>query len=135
MLTEPDALTPELGALLARAMFPDPARIRRTLESYRSDPERRIFAWTLEGRPVSAAGLRPHGQEVEVLHLGTAPGQEGRGYARALLHALAEHLKAARVVAETDEDAVGFYRRAGFMVTPIPSRWGRARFGCTLTRP
>lgn len=135
MLTEPDILTPELGALLARAMFADPERIRRRLEEYRTDSGRRVLAWVVEGRPVCAAGVRPREEEAEVLHLGTAPGEEGRGHARALLHAVAAHLHISRLVAETDEDAVNFYRRAGFEVTPAPPKGGRTRYRCVLTRP
>ncbi|MCP2014067.1 ribosomal protein S18 acetylase RimI-like enzyme [Deinococcus sp. HSC-46F16] len=134
MLTELPILTPEAGDLLARAMFPDPERIARTLEAYRTAPERRVFVWLEGGRVVSAAGLRIQGAEVEVLHLATRPGEKGRGHARALLHALAEHLNAARLVAETDDGAVGFYRRAGFEVTPAPPRGGRARYRVTLHR-
>ncbi|GAA5513295.1 hypothetical protein Dcar01_02028 [Deinococcus carri] len=137
MLTRPGTLTPELEALLARAMFPDPERLRRTLESYRLGTERQVYAWVVGGQPVSAAGIRqqgePAGRDVEVLHLGTTPGQEGRGHARALLHAVAAHLNAARLVAETDDSAVGFYRRAGFEVSSIPSRWDWVRYRCVLT--
>ncbi|WP_104989904.1 GNAT family N-acetyltransferase [Deinococcus sp. NW-56] len=134
MLTELPTPTPEAGTLLARAMFPDPERIARTLEVYRTDPERRVFVWTEGDRLVSAAGLRTQGETAEVLHLATRPGEEGRGYARALLHALAGHLGAERLVAETDDGAVGFYRRAGFEVTPAPPRGGRARYRVTLRR-
>ncbi|WP_264775131.1 GNAT family N-acetyltransferase [Deinococcus aetherius] len=133
MLTEANTLTPELETLLARAMFPDPGRIRRTLESYRTDPTRRVFAWVVEGRPVSTAGIQQRDGEVEVLHLGTAPGEERRGHARTLLHALAAYLNTGHVVAETDDEAVEFYRRAGFEVTPIPSPRERARYRCVLT--
>ncbi|WP_102125207.1 hypothetical protein [Deinococcus planocerae] len=126
MLTQADVLSAELEALLARSMFPDPEHIRRMLETYQTDPTRCVFTWGVEGRPVSAAGIRQHDGEVEVLHLGTAP---------PLLHTLAAHLSAARMVAETDDGAAEFYRRAGFEVRPIPSRWERARYRCVLISP
>lgn len=134
MLTELPTLTPEAGSLLTRAMFPDPERIARTLATYRMDPERRVFVWLEGGRVVSAAGLHTPGETAEVLHLVTRPGKEGRGYARALLHALAGHLDAEQLVAEADDDAVGFYRRAGFEVTPAPPRGSRDRYRATLIR-
>lgn len=135
MLTGCLTLTPEIEVLLTRAMFPDPDRIRGTLQTYREDPERRVFGWMAGGRMVSAAGVRQEGEELEVLHLATAPGEEGRGHARTLLHALAEHLNAARLVAETDDAAVNFYRRSGFEVRPAPPRGDRSRSRVTLTRP
>ncbi|WP_170928672.1 GNAT family N-acetyltransferase [Deinococcus hopiensis] len=133
MLTELEVLPPEVERLLARAMFPDPERIRRCLDAYGAVPSRRAFVWKVDERPVSAAGVQQRGEEVEVLHLGTALGQEGRGYARALLHALLTELKAARLVAETDDGAVDFYRRAGFEVREAPPRGGRPRYRVTLT--
>lgn len=135
MLTELEVLTPEVERLLARAVGPDTGRVRLRLEEYRTDSNRRLFAWVEGGRPVSAAGVREHGKEVEILHLGTAPGQERRGHARALLHAVATHLGAARMVAETGDDAVGFYRRADFEVMPAPPRGGPRRYRAVLTRP
>lgn len=135
MLTEANTLTTEVEALLIRAMFPDPERIRRKLEDYRSEPGRQVFVWSVDGRPVSAAGVREVREAAEILHLGTAPGEEGRGYARALLHAVAAHLNAAKLLAETDDDAAAFYRRAGFEITPAPPRGGRPRYRAVLTRP
>lgn len=135
MLTEPDPLRPEVEALLTQAMFPDPGRIRRKLERYHPDPERRVFVWLMEGRPVNAAGVRRHGEEVEALHLGTAPGEERRGHARSLLHAVATPLEAQRIVAEIHEGAAEFHRRARVSLTPAPTRGGSPRFLAVLTRP
>ena len=127
--------TPDVQKLLARAMFPDPERVRLQLEAYRTDPSRRVFVWEEEGKAVCAAGVRQKEDEAEVLHVGTAPGHEGRGHARALLGAVLGHLGAARMVAETDGDAVGFYRRAGFEVENAPPRGNRPRFRVTLIQP
>lgn len=44
------ALTPELGALLARAMFPDPERVRQELTAYRSGAGGQVFAWEIGAR-------------------------------------------------------------------------------------
>lgn len=135
MLTEVQEWTPEVEGLLTRAMFPDPKRIRLRLEEYLTDPSRRVFVWEVAGQPVSAAGIRQTGEEVELLHLGTAPEHEGRGYAHALLHALLAGLNATRLTAETDDSAVDFYRRSGFKVENAPPRSGQPRYRVALTRP
>lgn len=114
-------------------LTPAPCPPTPSASAARADPTSRAFAWVVEGRPVSAAGMRQRDGEVEVLHLGTAPGEEGRGYARALLHALAVHLSASHLVAETDGDAAGFSHWDGFEVTPLPSPWDWARSRCVLT--
>lgn len=58
-----------------------------------------------------------------------------RGLGRELIDALAERLDAKQVVAETDDDAVGFYRRCGFVVEDAPPRFGRARYWCVRESP
>jgi len=128
-----EGVTPEVGALLALAMWPDPARISATLSAYASDPELQVWAWTTGDTPVCAAGLRVQGKRAEVLHLGTRPQERGQGHARRLVLALMDRLHLGRLEAETDDDSVGFYRQCGFTVTAGEPRGGRPRYRCTLT--
>lgn len=122
--------TPEVEALLAHAMFPDAARIARNLEAYRTDPGRQLFLWETGGRVVCAVGLHVRARQAEVLHIGTDPQERGKGFARALLSAVASALDLTALSAETDEDAVGFYRRSGFQVREAAPRGGQRRFAC-----
>ena len=46
-----------------------------------------------------------------------------------------EELRLDSLVAEADEEAVGFYRHIGFTVEAIETPWLTARFRCTLQRP
>ncbi|MFK7602099.1 GNAT family N-acetyltransferase [Deinococcus sp. SM5_A1] len=135
MLRLAPALTPEIAVLLGRAMFPDPARIERALEAYRTEDSRQLFVWEVGGQIVSAAALRSNGQKAEVLHIGTRPDAGGRGYGRGLLHAIAAHLNLSQLTAETDDESVEFYRRSGFEIAEAPARGGRRRFWCVLSLP
>lgn len=125
-----------MGALLARAMFPDPGRIERALADYRSGAGGQLFTWEVGGRVVCAAGVRTKtgSLSAELRHIGTDPAHRGQGYGRALLRAVAGVLDAQTLWAETDEDAAGFYRRCGFTVTETASAWGR-RLRCVLSLP
>ncbi|CAM3874095.1 GNAT family N-acetyltransferase [Deinococcus frigens] len=125
-------LTPAIAALLSRAMFPNPVRVARTLEAYRTERDRSLFVWGVDGQTVSAAGVCVNGPTAEVLHIGTHPDVGGRGYGRELLHATAAHLNLSQLTAETDEDSVDFYRRSGFEVMEAPARGRRRRYLCTL---
>ena len=133
MLRPASSLSPDIAALPARAMFPDPAGLVRTLEAYRTDPARRVFLWDVNGEPVSAAGLVVPGKSAEVLHIGTRPESTGNGHGRQLLFAVADHLHLSQLTAETDDDAVEFYRRCGFQVREVQPRGGRRRFRCGLS--
>lgn len=53
--------------------------------------------------------------------------------AQLLLSISREHL--VPLLAETDEDAVGFYRRVGFTVSEAAEKGGRQRYCCVLPSP
>ncbi|WP_291425708.1 GNAT family N-acetyltransferase [Deinococcus sp.] len=154
-------LTPEAEALLSRAMYPDPERIGQTLGRYRHDPELRVYGLYISygllepgrfgcnpsrrqpqgtqltqavpGRLACAAGVRLDGRQGELLHIGTAPELAGRGYGRRLIHELMNQLGLERLQAQTDHQAAGFYRKAGFQVQPTETSWGR-RYLCWLNQ-
>ena len=132
MLRPALALTPATSALLARAMFPDSERIARTLDEYQTNPARRVFVWEIGGQIVSAAGLLLDGPEAEILHIGTHPEQVNKGHGRHLLNAVADALHLTALTAETDDEAVNFYRHCGFEIHQVPARSGRQRFRCVL---
>ena len=83
------------------------------------------------GAPTSVAAYvsRPDGVVLE--YIAVAPGLRGDGIGRALVDALAS--ASGQVVAETDDDAVGFYRALDFDIDPAPSDPrcpGRRRYRC-----
>lgn len=132
-LSRAGQMTPEVAALLSLAMWPDPERIQAALARYVADPALQFWVWTLEGRPISAVGLRLNGDSAEVLHLGTAAEARHTGAGRSLLLGLTTRLQLREVTAETDDSAVGFYRRCGFAVREAPSTGDRIRYHCTLS--
>jgi ribosomal protein S18 acetylase RimI-like enzyme len=67
---------------------------------------------------------------IGIRSIAVAPAWRKRGLGRTLLDALAERAAASTVVAETDDDAVGFYRHCGFVVEDAPPKFGRARYWC-----
>ncbi|UQN04936.1 GNAT family N-acetyltransferase [Deinococcus sp. QL22] len=133
MLFSDLTLTPELQALLRLAMFPDPQRVAAALTAYANDPTRLVFDWSLRGQLVSAAGVQVSGNAAEVLHIGTAAHIRGQGYGRDLLHGIRAHLGVMTLSADTDGQAVDFYRQSGFEVVALPPAWGTPRFRCTLS--
>lgn len=89
----------------------------------------------LQGAPTSVAAYVSRSDGVVLEYIAVAPELRGDGIGRALVDALAGG--AEPVVAETDDDAVGFYRALDFDIGPAPSdrRWpGRRRYRC-VRRP
>jgi len=103
------------------------------LEAYRHGADRRLFGWNVAGEVVAVAGVSNERPDAELLHIATDPEHERKGNARSLVRALVDRFEYASLIAETDDDAVGFYQRLGFSVTPVDSPWPVARYRCVLT--
>ena len=83
------------------------------------------------GAPTSVAAYVSQSCGVVLEYIAVAPELRGDGIGRALVDALAS--VSGQVVAETDDDSVGFYRALDFDIGPAPSdpRWpGRRRYRC-----
>ena len=92
-----------------------------------SVPSLLVWAWEQDSAPICAAGLRVQGGQAEVLHIGTQAENRRQGSASQLLLALMERLDLTRLEAETDDDSLEFYRRAGFGIRETEGR------DCTLS--
>jgi ribosomal protein S18 acetylase RimI-like enzyme len=123
----------------------DEPAIRRVLEQSHGSTEAleeacghyRSGEWAFIGLQERGAILACAGAEklrdgtIGIRSIAVAAASRNRGLGRTLIDALAERACAKRVVAETDDDAVGFYRRCGFAVENAPPKFGRARYWCT----
>jgi ribosomal protein S18 acetylase RimI-like enzyme len=122
----------------------DEPAIRRVLERSHGSTEAleeacaryRSGEWSLIGwrdgeELLACAGAEKlGGGTIGIRSIAVAPAWRNRGLGRALIDALAEGAGATRIVAETDDDAVDFYRRCGFAVEDAPPKFGRARYWC-----
>ena len=72
---------------------------------------------------------------VEIDYIATEVASQGRGIGRALVGEVVRRYPAEPIIAETDDDAIYFYRKLGFVDSPAArdSRWPeRARYRCLL---
>jgi len=122
----------------------DEPAVRRVLERSHGSTEAleeacahyRSGEWTFigwqEGEEILAcAGAEQlTGGTIGIRSIAVAPAWRHRGLGRTLLDSLAGRAGASMVVAETDDDAVGFYRRCGFAIEDAPPKFGRPRYWC-----
>ncbi|MET4226716.1 GNAT family N-acetyltransferase [Oerskovia enterophila] len=89
----------------------------------------------VDGRLVGLASYEAGTTGTVLRHLAVARGHRGAGLGRRLVMSVRDAVPGAQVAAETDDNAVGFYRRAGFAVTALPRdpRWPHVqRYRCLL---
>ena len=123
------------AALLAPALYmPTKEKIQARATAYAENPLCRVF-YALEGEaPQGLCVVQPNDQSAEILILSVAKEYQGRGMGRALIAHIQNQLKIP-LAAETDDEAVGFYRRCGFCVTSLGEKYpGVIRYRCILAK-
>lgn len=134
-LLESDSVREILGHL----EYPIEIREAKTDEivgEYVQHPEHAVLGTILEGELVGFIGLRFESREsAEIRHIVVRADLRGQGIGETLITAARRKYSLATVWAETDKDAVGFYRRCGFVVDSLGEKYpGVERFRCTLKR-
>ncbi|OWA33879.1 GNAT family N-acetyltransferase [Saccharibacillus sp. O16] len=123
---------PQIAALLELSIFPDPEHLERAISFYEEHSEAQLFAYEEGGDRIGIVGFKPSGEgEITLTHIAVEPSSRGGGYGRGMLLELMVQEKPQRVIAETDEEAVDFYRSVGFAVVSLGiSSSGLERFRC-----
>lgn len=102
------------------------------LTSARRDETTDIYGLALDGELIAVYALARRGQVVELLLLAVAEGRRHEEYGTRCLHDALRRAGKRPLVVETDDDAIGFYKGAGFKVVGQrrhPSGVTRTRLG------
>jgi len=125
----------EIHLLLSEMGYPLEIRDRKVtaiLEEYQIHPEQPLLGLKLHEKLSGLIGLRLlPGDEAEIRHIVVAQENRHSGIGRQLVFRVRSLLKLSKLTAETDSDAVGFYRKLGFQVTSLGESYPtRERFRC-----
>ncbi|GIP37009.1 hypothetical protein J31TS4_02890 [Paenibacillus sp. J31TS4] len=122
----------EVAELLSYSVFPTAEALGRATGRYRGETDSELLGLEEEGRLVGIAGVRAEEDGVmTILHLAVHPELRGNGYGRGLLLELIAERRPSALIAETDAEAVDFYRSVGFVITSLgDERYGVERFLC-----
>ncbi|MFD0698828.1 GNAT family N-acetyltransferase [Paenibacillus sp. GCM10027628] len=123
----------KIQELLGYSVFPDPERLDSTIELYMNDSELQLFGYESEGVMVGIIGFRLNeAREMIITHLAVEPESRGVGFGRGIILEIIEEVKLVRIITETDEEAVEFYRNIGFVINSLGEQYpGVERFRCT----
>lgn len=137
---KPQLRQEDVRELLAFSVFPDPDKLEEAVASYKNEEANALKGLRAEedGKLIGVIGYRLEASgELVIRHIAVAPDERDQGYGRAMvLQALAE-TQPDTIVAETDEEAVNFYRNIGFTAWSLGETYpGVERFKCTyVTEP
>lgn len=85
------------------------------------------------GSAVGIVGFKGKGASAEILHIAVAENRRNSGIGRNMIDELLRLKNFTKLTAETDHDAVEFYRRYGFEIQSLGEKYpGVERFHCRL---
>lgn len=106
-------------------------------QSFRDRDDHHFWVALVEDEPIGGCGVIEQSGDVATIRwLGVERGLRGRGIGRHLVEVAMERTNRPVIVAETDDDATGFYRKCGFSVQSIGEKYpGVIRYVCRYIKP
>ncbi|WMT39117.1 GNAT family N-acetyltransferase [Paenibacillus sp. D2_2] len=126
----------EVKSLLAECMWPNEERISRELDKYLTDDSRGLYGEIIHNQLAGLIGIVPYSDDVvELKHIAIKPQYRWHRLGANLIHEYMQSYHPAKMIAETDQDAVGFYSKVGFEIHSLGEQYpGVERFQCILSK-
>jgi GrpB-like predicted nucleotidyltransferase (UPF0157 family)/GNAT superfamily N-acetyltransferase len=119
--------------MAASAFDPSPEAMDHKAAEFRRHASWQLFCWVDHGRIVGVCGFEIHKDYVEILNIAVDENVRRHGIGRKMIAALWRQYEMA-IEAETDDDAVDFYRKCGF-ITTATRKYNVRRWTCVLAAP
>ncbi len=129
---------PRLWEVLAPAAYnPTPVRLAQIRERYRTEPTWRLLGGRSGAATIGCIGLELGTDNTATIrHIAVISERRGEGVGRALIQQALRTFALTQISAETDHDAVEFYRACGFAIQSLGEKYpGTIRFLCTYKWP
>ena len=135
--TDRERLLSREAYLVYRACMyaPDYQKYKEKMEAFLSDPCVRVYLCGEEGETAGLLVLKKSGDLPEILGIAVAEQRRGRGIGSAMIRQAMNAEGIARLCAQTDADAVGFYQKCGFSTEREEVRYPNGisvRYSCFL---
>lgn len=108
--------------------------VDRECELYQLSPARKLYGFFFEGNIIGCIGIEFNDAGgCEIKHLAVSPKHRGEGVGSKMIRFIQERHSLTSIFAETDQDAVNFYKKIGFVITSLGEKYpGVERFRCKL---
>lgn len=119
--------------LIGYSTLQDPEQLSQVISTYESDTVYELYGMVSEEEIVGIVGCTQQEEGTVVIrHLAVKPECRGAGFGRGLILELIQKLEPTTLIAETDEEAVEFYRSIGFIIESLGEKYpGVERFRCS----
>lgn len=122
-------------SLLAPSVFnPTPERLLTRAEKYQADDKTSVYAYSESGEYKGIIILKIEDNTAEILDIAVKSEYQGQGIGSMLIDYIFSQFAVSKITAETDDDAIGFYKKYGFTVTDTKVNHDTKRYVCEYTR-
>ena len=100
-------------------------------KEYLESADRQLFSCILNNQLVGCIGIERNGKRCTIKHIAVVPESRGKGVGSGMIKFLLINNAIEQISAETDKEAVAFYRKFGFSVSSLGEKYpGVERFHC-----
>ncbi|HET7580162.1 MAG TPA: GNAT family N-acetyltransferase, partial [Bacillales bacterium] len=114
------------------AAWPSSEKMAKVCRQYQNNPNCFLFGFRLDEIITGCIGIRTMDNgRAEILHISVLPEYRGTGIGSKMISDIIQSFSLHEIYAETDRDAVEFYRKIGFVATSLGDKYpGVERFLC-----
>ena len=117
--------------LLAPSVFnPTPERLLSRAEKYQADDKSKVYAYSENGEYKGIIVFKTEDNTAEILDIAVKPEYRGKGIGSMLIDYIFSKFAVSKITAETDNDAIGFYKKYGFIVADTKVEFDTKRYVC-----
>ena len=122
-------------SLLAPSVFnPTSERLLSRAEKYQADDKTKAYAYSENGEYTGIIILKIEDNTAEILDIAVKPEYQGQGIGSMLIDYIFSQFAVSKITAETDDDAIGFYKKYGFTVVDITVKFDAKRYTCVKNK-
>lgn len=117
--------------LLVPSVFnPTPERLLNRAEKYQADDKVKVYAYLENGEYKGVIVFKIEDNTAEILDISVKPEYRGKGIGSRLIDYIFSQFAINKITTETDDDAIGFYKKYGFTVADTKDVFDSKRYIC-----
>lgn len=121
----------EILTLLKPSVYdPTPERLKCRTEKYSADKNTFVYACKIDGVYAGIVVLKTENDTAEILDIALKPEYRKHGIGKSLIDFIFTQFPIDTITAETDDEAVEFYKRCGFNVIGFGMKCNNKRYIC-----
>ena len=126
---------PEVLTLLKPSVYnPTPERLKRRAEKYSADKNTFVYACKIDGVYAGIVVFRTENSTAEILDIAVKPEYRKHGIGGSLIDFIFTQFSVDTITAETDDEAVEFYKRCEFDVIGFGMKCNNKRYICNKSK-